>query len=175
MPKASKYTLELLAPIVAESFSVSEVYRKAYGEITSPAATTILKNKLKALGIDMSHFLPNGNRKGIKRRSKLPDEILFSRQSVLTNATGTGGRNKRCMTRLIELGKPYICDECGIGDTWQGKPLRLQLEHIDGDRHNYEKSNLSFLCPNCHSQTKTHSGKNKKLIYGKETDVQDIN
>lgn len=42
-------------------------------------------------------------------------------------------------------------------------PLILQLDHIDGNHENHHISNLRFLCPNCHSQTKTFSGKNKKL------------
>lgn len=38
---------------------------------------------------------------------------------------------------------------------WNGKPLTLELDHIDGDTSNNNRENLRFLCPNCHSQTST--------------------
>ncbi|NDB82938.1 MAG: HNH endonuclease, partial [Alphaproteobacteria bacterium] len=37
----------------------------------------------------------------------------------------------------------------------------LQLDHIDGDPYNHQLENLRFLCPNCHSQTETFSGRNR--------------
>ncbi len=52
-----------------------------------------------------------------------------------------------------------ICSECGLGPMWEGAPIVLQLEHIDGDHYNNEITNLTILCPNCHSQTPTWCGK----------------
>lgn len=51
------------------------------------------------------------------------------------------------------------CWECGTSE-WNGKPLVLELEHIDGDASNNSENNLSLLCPNCHSQTNTFKGRN---------------
>jgi len=63
--------------------------------------------------------------------------------------------------RLVETGiKKHICEECGISE-WNGKPLSMQLDHIDGDPHNHKLENLKMICPNCHSQTETYCGKNK--------------
>jgi hypothetical protein len=39
--------------------------------------------------------------------------------------------------------------------------LRLEIDHIDGDYHNNEEWNLRFLCPNCHTQTDTFSGRTR--------------
>jgi 5-methylcytosine-specific restriction endonuclease McrA len=55
--------------------------------------------------------------------------------------------------------KDYSCSECGISD-WNGKELRLELDHIDGDSTNNLVENLRLLCPNCHSQTPTYKAKN---------------
>jgi len=62
--------------------------------------------------------------------------------------------------RLIKEGiKSNRCEECNIED-WNGKPLNMQLDHIDGDLHNHRLENLRMVCPNCHSQTLTYCGKN---------------
>ncbi len=62
--------------------------------------------------------------------------------------------------KLIREGiKEAKCESCGIFD-WMGKPAPLELDHIDGDHYNNTLSNLRILCPNCHAQTDTHSGKN---------------
>lgn len=53
--------------------------------------------------------------------------------------------------KLIE----YKCRDCDLIDEWNGKKLILELEHINGDKKDYRLKNLTFLCPNCHSQTPT--------------------
>lgn len=52
------------------------------------------------------------------------------------------------------------CQSCGISD-WNGKPITMQLEHLDGDSRNNAEENLSLLCPNCHTQTPFYGSKNK--------------
>lgn len=56
------------------------------------------------------------------------------------------------------------CSICGIRPEWNGKYLQLQVDHIDGDRFNNRLENLRFVCPNCHSQTETFAGRNKRKI-----------
>ena len=43
------------------------------------------------------------------------------------------------------------------------KRLVLELDHINGISNDNRIGNLRLLCPNCHSQTKTYSGRNVKL------------
>jgi hypothetical protein len=54
----------------------------------------------------------------------------------------------------------YECAECGISEH-NGKPIVLELDHIDGNAFNNQEFNLRCLCPNCHSQTDTYKSKNK--------------
>lgn len=54
------------------------------------------------------------------------------------------------------------CTICGLPDTWQGKKLTLQMDHINGIFNDNRLENLRILCPNCHSQTDTYAGKNGK-------------
>ena len=64
-------------------------------------------------------------------------------------------------TRIILYEQNYRCAICNIQD-WCGQPLTLHLDHIDGNNDNEKRENLRYICPNCHSQTKTYCGKNIK-------------
>lgn len=57
---------------------------------------------------------------------------------------------------------PYQCSECTLPPWWNDRPLTLQLDHQDGDNRNHILTNLRWLCPNCHTQTKNFSAKNLK-------------
>lgn len=57
---------------------------------------------------------------------------------------------------------PYCCQCCGNDGTWNGSKLVLQLEHKNGISNDNRLENLCFLCPNCHTQTKTYAAKNRK-------------
>lgn len=52
------------------------------------------------------------------------------------------------------------CYECGQDTLWNNKPLRLQVDHRNGDTHDNRQSNLGMICPNCHTQTETWGVKN---------------
>ena len=54
------------------------------------------------------------------------------------------------------------CGICGIKD-WNGSPIVMQADHIDGDPSNLKPNNLRMICPNCHSQTDTWGRKGKSL------------
>ena len=64
--------------------------------------------------------------------------------------------------KLVRLGREYTCEICNIPPLWNGIKLNLQVDHKDGDHKNNDEDNLRFVCPNCHSQTSTYCGKNKK-------------
>ena len=67
---------------------------------------------------------------------------------------------KNIKRRLLEAGVLlHACALCGIRE-WQGAPLTLQIDHINGRRLDYRLENLRMLCPNCHSQTVTFAGRN---------------
>ena len=66
---------------------------------------------------------------------------------------------------------PERCVFCQIGPQWNGKPLVLQLDHIDGNSDNNMPDNLQLLCPNCHSQTETFGSK-QTIAYGKPKETK---
>jgi hypothetical protein len=54
------------------------------------------------------------------------------------------------------------CSICGWGETNKyTKTIPLEVEHIDGNCYNNSYKNVTLLCPNCHSLTKTFRGANK--------------
>lgn len=69
------------------------------------------------------------------------------------------GRWKSLRGRLVaEIGK---CEICGQPPTWNGQPLSLELDHIDGDLDHNTRDNLRVVCPHCHTQTAHYGSKNK--------------
>jgi len=68
----------------------------------------------------------------------------------------------RSLRRYITEARGNTCSECGLHAMWNNKPLKLHLDHIDGDRKNNRIDNLRLLCPNCHTQTSTYAGRNNK-------------
>jgi len=112
-----------------------------------------IKERIEKLLIDTSHWEPLQSRGG---KRKIPaNELLIK---------GRKQNNKETTRRALkEIGREYRCETCPIVDEWNGKSLRLQIHHIDGDNLNNEPSNLQFLCPNCHTQTHNWgSKKNRK-------------
>ncbi len=60
----------------------------------------------------------------------------------------------------------YNCECCGIGPEWNGKPMPLILDHINGTYNDNRLSNLRFVCSNCDSQLDTYKSRNRKKKHG---------
>jgi Zn finger protein HypA/HybF involved in hydrogenase expression len=74
--------------------------------------------------------------------------------------------------RKIIISKNSLCEECGVGEEWNGKKLTLEVDHIDGNSQNNLNTNFRVLCPNCHSQTGTFS--RRKYVSYKSIKIEDI-
>jgi len=152
MSHQRKYTYEYLAPLVKESTNFTELLRKI-GVTSSGSLWSLIRRRVDEFGIDRSHFIGVSSNKGRVRRT--PAEV-FSQVSTrrLDHAT--------LRNALLRDGVSHKCAVCGAGPEWCGRPLTLQVDHIDSDFLNNAKSNLRFLCPNCHTQTEDYGPKGLK-------------
>lgn len=90
----------------------------------------------------------------IARRTKRCREC-----SIITdiNLANTDKTRKEVLIRT----HGHSCMKCQTS-IWNGAHVALELDHIDGDSDNNQESNLRILCPNCHAQTDTYKGRNKR-------------
>jgi 5-methylcytosine-specific restriction endonuclease McrA len=58
------------------------------------------------------------------------------------------------------------------GKNWNGQPLTLIVDHINGDAKNWKLANIRLVCPNCDSQLPTFKGRNKGKSTRKYTIIQ---
>lgn len=161
-----KYTPELLAPLVAQSTSVAGVLR-LLGLRQNGGAHAHISRTIKRFELDTSHFRlynPSAHRK----RRRTAEEILVRRPS------GAARERPPFLKRaLLAVGITYECAQCGNNGAWQGLPLTLEVDHVDGDFLNNEASNLRFLCPNCHLQTPNFAGKSRGKFTGEVVILRD--
>ncbi|MCQ4195197.1 HNH endonuclease signature motif containing protein [Streptomyces sp. BPPL-273] len=150
-----KWTKEILQEAVSASTNMCEVLRYLGLDVVGGHHTHISR-RIKAYGIDISHFrMPT--RKGKPWRPRTPEGLLVEQPPAQARRIPSD-RIKWAMTTA---GVPERCARCGTGSVWRGRPLPLEVDHIDGDWRNNRVENLRLLCPNCHSTTDNYRGRGK--------------
>lgn len=135
--KWKNFSIEEIEKIIKESISYNEVCRKM-GYADRSGNITRIKNKIdNEWKLDTSHFLSQSWNKGNYNYNKFQEHTKLKRDSTFNPLISIRGRK---------------CENCGI-EEWLGKPINLEVHHIDGDRSNNSLDNLQLLCPNCHSYT----------------------
>lgn len=156
-----KWNDEQLIEAAATSHSIYEVMTKLGLKLCGGSHANV-KLKIKQLDINTSHFTGQGWCRGEKHKKLIKNFVEKPLSEVLVNES-TYQCTHRLKHRLIKADLlKNECYICGSPPIWKGLPLSLQLDHIDGNRTNNTIENLRVLCPNCHSQTPTFTGKNKK-------------
>lgn len=99
--------------------------------------------------------------KAVRRSEIRPRPLGLALDTLLV----CGKSRRNIKIRLLRAGiLENRCCECGLAE-WQGQPLTVQIDHINGVRDDHRLANLRMLCPNCHSQTDTY-GRRKRQPAG---------
>ncbi|WP_405709678.1 HNH endonuclease [Streptomyces xanthophaeus] len=153
--EAVKWSREVLAEAVAASTTMCEVLRRLGLDVVGGHHTHISR-RVKAFGIDTSHFARPSSA-GRPKVRQTPESILVRQEGPQARRM----QSTHLKRALATLGVPEACRMCGIEAVWQGRPLPLEVDHIDGDWRNNHPENLRLVCPNCHSTTDTYRGRAK--------------
>jgi DNA-binding CsgD family transcriptional regulator len=94
----------------------------------------------------------------VKRGVIVPRPAVIPIDQLLV--VGRKGTNRTHLkSRLVKEGlKGDRCEICGLGE-WLGKPLSLELHHVNGRGNDNRLESLQLLCGNCHSQTDNWGGR----------------
>jgi Zn finger protein HypA/HybF involved in hydrogenase expression len=146
-----KWTNKDLIIAVKNTEHITDVMKILGLNHSSVNANTIRKY-IRELKLDTSHWkdqIIKNNRVSYERHI----EDVFVINSTYTKSHL---KEKIIKHQLLE----YRCSKCGIDGSWNGEPLVLQVDHINGINNDHRIENLRFLCPNCHSQTGNYAGGN---------------
>ncbi len=155
MGKKRTWTVEQLKEAVKTSTSYRQILKKlslreAGGNYDQ------LKKYVREYSIETSHFKGMAWNKGLKGFGKFH---LSLGEILIENSTYQSFKLKN---RLFQAGlKDKKCEECGWAKLSLDGYLPLELDHINGNRHDNRIQNLRVLCPNCHSLQPTHRGRNR--------------
>ncbi|WP_411102141.1 HNH endonuclease [Streptomyces sp. cmx-4-9] len=139
-----------LRDAVAASVSWAEALRRIDRPDTR-AWRTSLMSWVRESGLDTSHFLGQAHQRG------RPGPVAARPAAEILVRHGGQRRTKTALLRraLRESGVHDVCDRCGTPPEWCGRPMALEVDHVNGDWSDDRRENLRLLCPNCHALTST--------------------
>ena len=155
MNKKRTWSIETLKEAVKNSTSIRGVIIKLK---LKPAGGNYeqIKKYIKENSLDTKHFKGKGWNKGLKISTK----PIYELKDLLV--LGNDFQSYKLKKRLFTSGlKSPKCEECDWAKESPDGRIPVELDHINGNRHDNRIENLRILCPNCHSLKPTHRGLNR--------------
>ena len=141
MSKLDNYSNEKFEQLVKEAKSYRDLVLKLGYATNSSSVYEAVKKRVLENNLDTSHF---SSIQGVKRT----EENVFCENSTA---------HQKTLREWFVKGEyqKYICSICNQPPEWQGKPLTLILDHINGNNKDNRLENLRWVCPNCNQQLDT--------------------
>jgi Zn finger protein HypA/HybF involved in hydrogenase expression len=147
-----KISDEEFTSLVKNSKTMSELLRH-FGMENKGGNFKTCKKRIHELNLDTTHFL---NRvESIIVSKQITKEDLLKKLTINSCCNRTHLKKQLIKYNILK----YECAKCKNTGIWENEKLTLQLEHKNGVSTDNRIENLEFLCPNCHSQTKTFAGR----------------
>ncbi|MFE4700558.1 HNH endonuclease signature motif containing protein [Streptomyces sp. NPDC056738] len=140
---------DALRDLVQSSTSYADVMRGLAMDVNDTNHRRV-RRAASRLGLDTSHF-----KRRAWGRPERPTPSTAQRVLVVLPEQAGRTNRERLHRALTEVGVPYACVRCGNTGAWLGRPITLQIDHVDGNWRNNRRDNLRYLCPNCHAVTST--------------------
>lgn len=153
MSLLSQCSTEQLIQYVNSSTSYKQVLEKLGYRACSGSVQQLLRERLYEEKISTNHFTAPTGDKIVKR--------TFENTFCLNSSADQKTLRKKYFEGQYS---EYKCAICGQEPEWQGKPLTLILDHINGINNDDRLENLRWVCPNCNQQLETTNGKNIKRL-----------
>jgi 5-methylcytosine-specific restriction endonuclease McrA len=151
----TKYNKEKLFLIVKECVCIRDVLRKLDLKLTGGSHAHI-KKLIDRYEIDTTHFLGQAvhcGQKSNNNKKHWTERLVYRKDSDRRQHANILRRS------LVESGREYKCVVCNNTGLWNNEPLILEVDHKNNNWLDDRSDNLDFICPNCHSQKTSKTGK----------------
>jgi transposase-like protein len=150
--------VDKLVDVVKTSKCRTEVLKKLGLTTNGSGNHRVVQRWIENLSIDTSHF---NYRKVISDKLKYCNNFVRYKPEdfLIENWNGSISPVKKWARKNIE----YKCLLCNNEGVHRNLPLKLQLDHENGNPKDNRKENLRWLCPNCHTQMETYGSKKLNL------------
>lgn len=108
-----------------------------------------IRSCIDRMGVDTSHF------NSVSAGHEVAGRTTWSVDNIFVENSGASRGALRSYVLKFNILPKYECAECGNIGEWNGRELKLNVDHINGINNDNRPENLRWICPNCHSQTET--------------------
>ena len=146
--KLDNFTVEEVQQIVNSSSTKTEVAIKLGYSSGGGTVNKALNKYFEQHNIDTSSITVH------KPNKKYTRQMVFTQFGTIAQHSLVDWYKKEDI--------PYKCSICGQQPFWNGKPLIMILDHINGIHTDDRLENLRWVCPNCNYQLETTGSRNAK-------------